>query len=186
MRRHSGGARCRLPRRSSSAWCSRRLFPRFQTARRARDRGGAGARVALRDHAAGDGAARELRAASISIISPDGKRIAYLAVKPENGNVELYVRELDALEARPIPGTEAPNIGPCNPFFSPDGKSIGYSAPDRGLISVAIDGRPPIKIADRPTPGFTGGWWAGDNTVIYSSASASAARLRRVAARRRP
>ena len=40
-------------------------------------------------------------------ISPDGKRIAYLAVKPENGNVELYVRELDALEARPIPGTEA-------------------------------------------------------------------------------
>ena len=39
------------------------------------------------------------------IISPDGKRIAYLAVKPENGNVELYVRELDALEARLIPGT---------------------------------------------------------------------------------
>ena len=38
-------------------------------------------------------------------ISPDGKRIAYLAVKPESGNVELYVRELDALEARPIPGT---------------------------------------------------------------------------------
>jgi Tol biopolymer transport system component len=102
-------------------------------------------------------------------ISPDGKRIAYLAVKPESGKVEIYVRELDALEARPIAGTEVADAGPFNPFFSPDGKSIGYSSPDRGLVSVAIDGRPPIKLADRPTPGFTGGWWAGDNTVIFSS-----------------
>jgi serine/threonine-protein kinase len=111
-------------------------------------------------------------------ISPDGKRIAYLVLKPESGSVELYVRELDALEARPIPGTETPNTVPLNPFFSPDGKSIGYSAPDRGLVSAAIDGRPPIKIADRPTPGFTGGWWAGDNTVIYSTAR----RLQRISA----
>src|SRR5688572_21684488 len=39
-------------------------------------------------------------------ISPDGKRIAYFARKPSTENVELYVRELDALEARPIPDTE--------------------------------------------------------------------------------
>ena len=102
-------------------------------------------------------------------ISPDGKRIAYLAIKPENGNVEIYVRELDALEAQPVRGTEAANVGPLNPFFSPDGKSIGYSAADRGLVSAAIDGRPPIKLADRPSPGFTGAWWTRDNTVIYSS-----------------
>ena len=103
-------------------------------------------------------------------ISPDGKRIAYLAVKPESGKAELYVRELDALEARPIPGTEAPNVGLWNPFFSPDGTSIGYVAPDRGLVAAAIDGRPPIKIADKPNPFLAGAWWAGDNTVIYSSA----------------
>src|SRR5262249_22154380 len=42
-------------------------------------------------------------------ISPDGKRIAYLSGKPESGKVELYVRELDALEARPIPGAEGPD-----------------------------------------------------------------------------
>ena len=111
-------------------------------------------------------------------ISPDGKRIAYLAVKPESSKIELYVRELDALEARPIPGTEAVSVGAWNPFFSPDGKSIGYSAADRGLVSAAIDGRPPIKIADPPRPGFTGAWWAADNTVIYSSAR----RLERVSA----
>jgi serine/threonine-protein kinase len=103
-------------------------------------------------------------------ISPDGKRIAYLAVHSVSGDLEVYVRDLDALEARPIPGTEAPAVGPWNPFFSPDGKSVGYLAPDRGIVSVGIDGRPPIKIVDRPhIGGYLGAWWAGDNTVIYSS-----------------
>ena len=38
-------------------------------------------------------------------ISPDGKRLAYLAQK-QDGGLALQVRELDGLEARPIPGTE--------------------------------------------------------------------------------
>jgi serine/threonine-protein kinase len=101
-------------------------------------------------------------------ISPDGRRIVYVAVRPESGRAELYVRELDSLEARAIPGTEAQNVGLWNPFFSPDGKSIGYVAPDRGLVSAAIDGRPPIKIADGPNP-FFGAEWEANNTVIYST-----------------
>jgi serine/threonine-protein kinase len=110
-------------------------------------------------------------------ISPDGRRIAYLAVKPESGRLELYVREFDALEPRPIAGTEAPNVGLWNPFFSPDGKSIGYVAPDRGLVGAAVDGRPPIKIAEGPDT-FFGAWWADDNSVIYSTPQT----LRRVSA----
>jgi Tol biopolymer transport system component/tRNA A-37 threonylcarbamoyl transferase component Bud32 len=103
-------------------------------------------------------------------ISPDGKRIAYFAEKPDNGNVELYVRELDALEARPIPGTEGRAAGNMNLFFSADGKSIGYFAPDRGgLISVTIDGRPSVKIVDTPSPAYLGGTWTADNTIVYSS-----------------
>ena len=102
-------------------------------------------------------------------ISPDGKRIAYFADKPANGNVELYVRELDALEARPVPGAEGRSAGNMNLFFSPDGKSIGYFAPDRGgLISVTIDGRPSVKMLDGPQT-FLGAAWAPDNMVIYSS-----------------
>jgi serine/threonine-protein kinase len=104
-------------------------------------------------------------------ISPGGERIAYFAQKPENGNIELYVRELDALEARPIPGTEGQSIGNMNLFFSADGKSIGYFAPDRGgVISVAIDGRPSVKIVDTGAAGtFLGANWIADNTLIYSS-----------------
>ena len=110
-------------------------------------------------------------------ISADGKRIAYLAGKPGSGRVEIYVRELDALDARPIPGTDAPDRGLWNPFFAPDGRSIGYVAPGRGLVSAAIDGRPPIRIADGPDL-FFGGEWAEDNTVIYSTPQT----LRRVSA----
>jgi len=110
-------------------------------------------------------------------ISADGKRIAYLAGKPGSDRVEIYVRELDALDARPIPGTDAPNQGLWNPFFAPDGKSIGYVDPGRGLVSAAIDGRPPIRIADGPDL-FFGGEWADDNTVIYSTPQT----LRRVSA----
>ena len=106
-------------------------------------------------------------------ISPDGTRIAYFAQKPETGNVELYVRELDSLEARPIPGTDGQAIGNMNLFFSPDGKSLGYFAPDRaGIISVTIDGRPSIKIIDAPSPAFLGAAWTPDNTLVYSSGTA--------------
>src|SRR5262245_56193946 len=52
-------------------------------------------------------------------ISPDGQRIAYFARKRENDNVELYVREVAALEARVIPDTEtSPQPSTQNPFFS--------------------------------------------------------------------
>jgi serine/threonine-protein kinase len=103
------------------------------------------------------------------VISPDGKRIAYYALKPATGNVELYVRELDALEARVLPETEVFPAGNSNPFFSPDGKSIGFFAPDRGVVRVSIDGTPSMKMFDTPAPAFLGAFWASDNTVIYSS-----------------
>jgi Tol biopolymer transport system component len=112
-------------------------------------------------------------------ISPDGKRIAYFARKPNTENVELYVRELDALEARPIPDTEVtPQPGTMNPFFSADGKSIGFHVPGRGVMSVGIDGRPSVKIMDSPLGGFVGAHWSADNHVIYSSGN----RLQRVSA----
>ena len=41
------------------------------------------------------------------MISPDGERLVYIAQEP-TGGVALYVRELDGLEARRIPGTELP------------------------------------------------------------------------------
>src|SRR5437870_13464956 len=55
-------------------------------------------------------------------ISPDGRFLAFVAAA---GSQELlWVRPLDSVEGRPIPGTE--NAG--NPFWSQDSRSLGFFA----------------------------------------------------------
>ena len=58
------------------------------------------------------------------MISPDGRLVAF-AARDDRRLMTIWVRSLDSLEARPLPGTEAPLIG--QPFFwSPDSRFIGY------------------------------------------------------------
>src|SRR5580704_10095717 len=53
-------------------------------------------------------------------LSPDGTQLAYVAIQ---GTIQqIYLRAMDGLEARPIPGTE----GGVGPFFSPDGQWLGF------------------------------------------------------------
>jgi Tol biopolymer transport system component len=101
-------------------------------------------------------------------ISHDGKRIAYVVQNLERNTVELQVRELDALESRPLPGTDTDSLG-AMPFFSPDGRSIGFYAGQRGVLSVNIDGRPSARLLDSPEQTFVGAAWDADNTLIYSA-----------------
>jgi Tol biopolymer transport system component len=99
-------------------------------------------------------------------ISSDGRRIAYVG-NPEPGSVALYVRDLDALEARLLPGTGASGANP-NMFFSADGTWIGFTLPGQGILRAAVGGGPPLKINDSPGANV-GATAAGDGTVIYSS-----------------
>jgi len=73
-------------------------------------------------------------------MSRDGRRIVY--VGPAAGsplNRQLWLRDLDALSARPLPGTE----GAMAPFFSRDGASIGFFTAEPGdLRVVPTDGGP--------------------------------------------
>jgi eukaryotic-like serine/threonine-protein kinase len=98
-------------------------------------------------------------------ISPDGSRIAYVA-SLGNGRMGLYVRELAQLEAS-LAATvrEAPTV---NPFFSADGRSIGYYSIGQGLFSVSTDGGSPLKLADDPV-NFSGGYFTADGTLIFAS-----------------
>jgi serine/threonine protein kinase len=57
-------------------------------------------------------------------ISPDGKTIVFVATS--GGRPQLWLRQLAAVTARPLLGTE--NAG--YPFWSPDSRSIGFSAND--------------------------------------------------------
>ncbi|MHC4594138.1 MAG: protein kinase domain-containing protein [Planctomycetota bacterium] len=95
-------------------------------------------------------------------ISPDGKRMAYVDQGTGTERM-LYVRELDTSKVRAIPGTE----GAIEPFFSPDGESLGYSDHTRGALKVvSIWGGSPRKLSE--TPFLAGGVWLDDGTIIFA------------------
>ena len=56
-------------------------------------------------------------------LSPDGTRLAFAAVTSD-GVRRLWVRPLNALDAYPLMETE----GATQPFWSADGRSIGFFA----------------------------------------------------------
>ena len=53
-------------------------------------------------------------------VSPDGKTLVYVGMS--GGTSQLFERRLDSFEVRPLAGTE----GAIHPFFSPDGRSLGF------------------------------------------------------------
>jgi Tol biopolymer transport system component len=97
-------------------------------------------------------------------LTQDGRRLAYVVV--QDGVGALYVRDLGDATARPLAGTEDAD----QPFFSPDGRWIGFFA-DSKLKRVAVAGGAPITIASVANP--RGGTWLPDNTIIFSPSAAS-------------
>ena len=74
-------------------------------------------------------------------LSPDGTHLAYVA--RQGGTQQLYLRAMDSLEAKPIPGTE----GAVNPFFSPDGQWLGFFAGGK-LKKVSVSGGAALTLGD--------------------------------------
>jgi serine/threonine-protein kinase len=92
-------------------------------------------------------------------ISPDGRELVYRAMK--GGYQQLYLRALDEMEARPIPGTE----DGFSPFFSPDGQWIGYFSYGR-LKKVSLLGGPPVTLCR--SLGGGGGSWGENGTIVFA------------------
>src|SRR5262249_53961951 len=77
-------------------------------------------------------------------LSPDGQRLAFPATDP-TGKTRLWLRALDSLAAQPLSGTEGANF----PFWSPDGRSIGFFA-DGKLKKRELSGGPAQTLAEAP------------------------------------
>ncbi|MEO7682292.1 MAG: BTAD domain-containing putative transcriptional regulator, partial [Gemmatimonadaceae bacterium] len=88
-------------------------------------------------------------------LSPDGKRLAYFG----GPRSQLLIRSRDELHATAIPGTE----GMTTPFFSPDGKQVGFLE-DRRVRIASIAGGPAITVSDTLN-GEAGASWGPDGFI---------------------
>jgi serine/threonine-protein kinase len=90
-------------------------------------------------------------------VSPDGRTIAFILRSA--AKTQIYTRRLDSMELTPLAGTDAAS----QPFFSPDGKWIGFSADNR-LKKVPLAGGLPVTICDLASADTAATW--GDNGTI--------------------
>jgi Tol biopolymer transport system component len=99
-------------------------------------------------------------------LSPDGRRLAYLAPGPD-GKSLLWVRSLDSTEeASPLKGTE----GAYNPFWAPDGRRIGFFA-GRKLMKIEVTGGPATEVSDVSIG--AGGAWTPENFILFVPSNTS-------------
>ena len=97
---------------------------------------------------------------SYPAITPDGKTVAYMTRQGSDEPL-LYLRDLDAFEARTVTGSS----GAKQPFFSPDGRWVAFFAQGQ-LMKAEVAGGTPIKVTDAAV-GY-GGTWNEDDTIIFS------------------
>ena len=92
-------------------------------------------------------------------ISPDGRTVAFSATT--QGVPGLWLRDLSATASRPLLRTS----GAQYPFWSPDGRSLGFFA-DGKLKRIDIDGGAELTLADAPDP--RGGTWARNDAIFFT------------------
>jgi serine/threonine protein kinase len=96
-------------------------------------------------------------------LSADGAYLSYVAT--QGSTQQLYLRPLDSLESRPIPGTD----GATEPFFSPDGQWLGFFA-DGKLKKVSVNGGTAQTLTDAPAP--RGASWGSQGTITFAAFTA--------------
>jgi eukaryotic-like serine/threonine-protein kinase len=85
-------------------------------------------------------------------LSPDGTRLAFTAMD-SSGSFSVFVRDLNSLQPRLIPGSE----GSHTVFWPPDGRSLHLTAEGK-LWRTPLDGNARVLLADSPAFMFSGAW----------------------------
>jgi serine/threonine protein kinase/Tol biopolymer transport system component len=95
-------------------------------------------------------------------VSPDGRELAFIG-SGVDGQSHLWVRSLEAVEARSLDGTEGAGGWP---IWSPDSRFIAFAAQGK-LKKVESAGSPPLTLCDAPS--VLGGSWSRDDKIVFGS-----------------
>jgi serine/threonine-protein kinase len=91
-------------------------------------------------------------------LSPDGRQLAFVFAA-NNGSQSLWLRSLDKLDARQIAGSVGANI----PFWSPDGRQLGFFA--RGALQI-VDPNGDVRQLCRVTRPASASWGVDGEILI--------------------
>jgi len=102
-------------------------------------------------------------------LSPDGRNL--VALVQEADAARLWLRPIERVTGVSLKGTEGVSrvTPPIHPFWSPDGRRIGFFA-DRKLKTMDMSGAPPQTLADAPAA--RGGAWNHNGVIVFAPAAA--------------
>ena len=100
-------------------------------------------------------------AANDVTLSPDGRTLAMVAYSAPANDYMLWTYEVGSRRTASLEGTHGANY----PFWSPDGRSIGFFA-DGKLKKVDVSGGQVQVLCDAPNG--RGGAWNREGTIIFS------------------
>jgi len=95
-------------------------------------------------------------------LSPDGRLLALVAYSDQANKYVIWVHEVGGRGAVAVPGTEDAS----HPFWSQDGRSIGFFAQGKLKTVDAFSGRSPQVLSDAPNG--RGGAWNRDNVILFA------------------
>ncbi len=101
-------------------------------------------------------------AANDVALSPDGRMVALVGYSEQTNNYVIWKYEVGGRSAVVIAGTEAAS----HPFWSPDGRSIGFFAGGKLKKVDAFSGNSPQVLCDAPTG--RGGTWNRDGVILFA------------------
>src|SRR5262249_4366365 len=100
-------------------------------------------------------------------ISPDGLRLAFIS-STSDGKSHLLVRSIGTSKSTVLTGAEGEGATPAAPFFSPDGRQIGFFAGSK-LKKISVEGGAAVTLCDVGSESARGAFWSEDNNILFAT-----------------